>query len=225
MTNSAGLLNEPDPQDIDDYIQLGDGKWYHKTGAQERGIELAAEAMKKDIAPAERMDRMNHYAAMVEEQVGDVTSSEKGSGARYNAGKPPMAYIPIRQQQIVWAAYTSMTEHMTRVLDRLGLFEEGQCRMVDVINELTIEDLVESSYVWDYGAKKYAAWNWAKGMAWSVPMACISRHVMAILKGEELDPESGCTHWGHVVCNLLMLEHYINYYPEGDDLPPPEVFS
>ena len=225
MTNSAGLIVEPEPHEIDNYIQLGDGKWYHKTAAKERGLELLAEAMNRHLPP-----RVEHHTAMAAEdeepqQVGDVLSSEKGSGARYNAGKPPMAYIPIRQQMIVWEGYEALTQHMRRIMAKLALFEEGRVPIWDVVSLLTIEDVVESSYVWEYGAKKYAAWNWAKGMAWSIPMACISRHIMAILKGEELDPESGCKHWGHVVCNLLMLEHYAFYFPEGNDLPPSEVFS
>lgn len=73
--------------------------------------------------------------------------------------------------------------------------------------------------VFGYGAKKYAAWNWAKGMAWSVPYECALRHLEAWYRGEELDPESGLPHLGHVMCNLIMLTHYADHYKEGDDRP------
>jgi len=32
----------------------------------------------------------------------------------------------------------------------------------------TLED---EARVWMYGKQKYAAWNWAKGMEWSIPLA------------------------------------------------------
>ncbi len=73
--------------------------------------------------------------------------------------------------------------------------------------------------VFMYGAKKYAAWNWAKGMAWSVPFACMLRHLSAWQRGEELDPESGESHLDHAMCNLVMLIQYAKTYREGDDRP------
>lgn len=63
------------------------------------------------------------------------------------------------------------------------------------------------------------AWNWAKGMAWSVPIACAARHLMAMLAGEVLDAESKLPHRGHVFCNLVMLFTYASTFVEGDDRP------
>lgn len=48
--------------------------------------------------------------------------------------------------------------------------------------------------VLDFGAKKYAAHNWHKGIALSRPMAAALRHIFAFLSGEDLDPESGLSH-------------------------------
>jgi hypothetical protein len=67
--------------------------------------------------------------------------------------------------------------------------------------------------------KPYPRWNWAKGMEWSVPYACILRHLAAWYRGEDNDPETGISHLGHVMCNLLMLTHYQDAFPEGDDRP------
>jgi ribosomal protein L32 len=80
----------------------------------------------------------------------------------------------------------------------------------------TLEDELR---VWMYGAKKYAAWNWAKGMDWSVPFACAMRHLAAWQRGEDIDPESGQSHLAHAMCNLRMLTLYTKNYPEGDDRP------
>lgn len=212
MSNTAGLYVEPDPSIIDDYEQRADGKWYVKEQVED--LINQNRLMEAD----ERIDDLN-------ENVGDVNSDEKGSGARYNAGKPPMHYIPLRQQIIVWDEYKVLSVQQMCVLDALAMFEMHQVEACEVVRLLTIEDLIDASYVWHYGAEKYAAFNWTKGMKWSIPLACISRHVQAILGGESTDTESGYTHWGHVVCNILMLEHYANFYQEGDDRPPAEVFS
>ena len=108
--------------------------------------------------------------------VGDVNSNEKGSGARFNGGKPDFSLLPL----------------------------------------CTLEDEVK---VWIYGKQKYAAWNWAKGMPWSVPLACLMRHMAAWQRGEENDPESGLPHLAHAQCNLRMLTLYARTYQEGDDRP------
>lgn len=80
----------------------------------------------------------------------------------------------------------------------------------------TLED---EARVWMYGRQKYAAWNWAKGMDWSIPLACALRHLSAWQRGEENDPESGLPHIAHAMCNLRMITLYSKTYPEGDDRP------
>jgi hypothetical protein len=109
-------------------------------------------------------------------QVGDVNSAAKGSGARYNAGKPDFSLIPL----------------------------------------CTLED---EARVWEYGKRKYAAWNWAKGMDWDVVFACAMRHMAAWQRGEENDPESGLPHLAHAMCNLRMLTLFSRTYREGDHRP------
>lgn len=91
---------------------------------------------------------------------------------------------------------------------------------ISLIPLCTLED---EARVWMYGKQKYAAWNWAKGMDWSVPLACAMRHIAAWQRGEELDAESGLPHLAHAMCNLRMLTLYSKTYPEGDDRPPKEL--
>lgn len=78
----------------------------------------------------------------------------------------------------------------------------------------TLEDEIR---VWMYGQEKYAAFNWAKGMDWSIPFACALRHLSAWQSGEIVDQESGLPHLAHAMCNLRMLTLYDKTYKEGDD--------
>lgn len=158
--------------------------------------------------------------------IGDVTSDARGSGARFNAGKVPVELIPI---DILVAdvaarlpdsfARSRGPQEALRVLDCLGSFQVGDVDASHALLAMDADWPVDCARVFEYGARKYAAWNWAKGMAWSVPMACAVRHLLAILRGEELDKESGLPHRGHVACNLVMLAQFERTYPEGDDRP------
>lgn len=79
--------------------------------------------------------------------------------------------------------------------------------------------LEDTNRVFAFGAKKYEAWGWTKGMPWSVPYECAMRHLAAWYRGEDIDPESGLPHLGHVMCNLVMMTHFVEAFPEHDDRP------
>lgn len=159
--------------------------------------------------------------------IGDVNSAERGSGARFNEGKLAMEYVPARVLAILTARpnETTIATRARNMLAALGEFEEGGhgTALARVWAQL-------DEYGWKvpwghtiaqfkFGAGKYAPFNWAKGMAWSVPIACIKRHALAIIDGEHNDPESGVPHLGAIGCNLVMLAHYWAHYPEMDDRP------
>jgi len=59
-----------------------------------------------------------------------------------------------------------------------------------------------------FGAKKYAAHNWRKGIAYSRIIASLFRHLLAWVGGEKLDPESGQSHLWHAGCNIAFLIEY-----------------
>ena len=90
---------------------------------------------------------------------------------------------------------------------------------------IPLSTLEDEAKVWSYGAKKYKAHNWMKGMPWSVPYACAMRHLSAWQAGEDIDPESGQPHLAHVMCNIRMLTLYSKTYLEGDDRPPKEYME
>jgi hypothetical protein len=162
--------------------------------------------------------------------VGDVNSTERGSGARFNAGKPKLEYIPMRVLLDIMAQETVGYEGKADLLaigSAVAAFEEGDDKgAARALLLLTERFGVESTCAqFDFGAKKYAAWNWAKGMAWSIPLACIKRHWLKLRSGEQDDPESGVSHWGAIGDNLTMLVHFVRHYREGDDRPPAYIFG
>jgi len=153
--------------------------------------------------------------------VGDIDSNDRGTGARFNDGKLPMQLVPVRYWRARWCGF--VPDHLFDALTALMEFEESQlCGIRDwLCQRCPTEWMDDAVQVFEYGQRKYKAWNWAKGMAWSVPMGCILRHAKAIYEGEQNDPESGLPHIGHIVCNMIMLDWFVEGYPEGNDLPPP----
>ena len=166
--------------------------------------------------------------------IGNIESQKKGSGARANNGKPDWSLMPLTQVSWLMSriAGSEKTVYLTQLPALLGQFQEQgtrQCafdileygvRYFMVDSAINFQQVMESVIkVWHSGAEKYTAFNWMKGMPWSVPLACAQRHVMAIFRDEELDPESGEHHMAHFICNAMMLVHYTHYYQEGNDLP------
>ena len=152
--------------------------------------------------------------------VGDLSSDEKGSGARDNGYKQPLDLIPVSVWRNNWRH--DILNHpqgieITEMLYGLQRWQEGETAMLDQM--MVGVELGGAVDVFSYGAKKYAEWNWAKGMQWSVPLGCALRHVLAMLEGEALDPESGQPHLNHVYCNVIMLQYFARHYPDGDDRP------
>jgi len=77
--------------------------------------------------------------------------------------------------------------------------------------------LIGISEVLAFGAKKYAANNWRKGLAWGRVIGAIMRHLMAIMKGEDKDPETGLLHVDHLACEVMFLQEFFRTRPDLDD--------
>lgn len=67
------------------------------------------------------------------------------------------------------------------------------------------------------GAVKYGEGNWEKGMAWSKVIASMERHLQAIKRNQDFDPETGELHSAHIMCNAAFLTEYYRIFPQGDD--------
>lgn len=82
---------------------------------------------------------------------------------------------------------------------------------------LSLKGLEEEAKGMTYGAQKYGAYNWRKGIAITRYLSAAMRHIIQFLGGEDTDPESGVSHLGHAKCNLGMAIQTLEDHPELDD--------
>ncbi len=165
--------------------------------------------------------------------IGDIHGLTKGSGARYNSGKVPYEYLPLRlvlnflknENKIYPKNPYKLWEE---IIDKLSSWQSGDDQaLIDCLSlalpDFTLQDFSEAAHVFkDVTTRKekpYPLWNWLRGMPWTVPYGCALRHALAASHGIEFDEETKRPHKGHFICNMIMLLQYKETYPEGDDRP------
>jgi hypothetical protein len=94
-------------------------------------------------------------------------------------------------------------------------FNKGKLRY-DLVEPRAHRDMVE---ILTMGANKYFDRNWENGLSWTSVIASLKRHLDAIERGEDYDPESGKLHIAHVACNVHFLNTFYYTFPQGDDRP------
>lgn len=178
------------------------------------------------------------------EGLGDLSSTAKGTAARYNKGKTAVELIPLwipaathllvlrpgaAPRNISDPDTIYWPEDLREMLSLLSDFQIRQAEgdaLLKMLSLLGMEVWKDCADVFEYGRNKYAAWNWAKGFPWSSVIGCAGRHLLfGMMRGEARDAESGLPHRGHLACNLVMLLTFIESFPEGDDRPPKEYFD
>lgn len=86
--------------------------------------------------------------------------------------------------------------------------------------ELIAPELLESTaQVLQFGAVKYDARNWEKGMRWGRVFGAAMRHMWAWWRGEKADPETGFSHLAHAACCVMFLLAYEQRQIGTDDRP------
>jgi len=71
------------------------------------------------------------------------------------------------------------------------------------------KSLIPLVRVLEFGAKKYSKDNWKKGLDKNEILESAIRHIMSMMDGELIDPESGLSHSGHVMANMMFFEYQI----------------
>lgn len=149
-----------------------------------------------------------------------MTETTAERALRFNQDKPRWSLVPndfIRDELLKAEVKTTeewrkqhlfLFGRMHRILTTSkGNFNENiEIAWKDIIlySGVTMEEVCQ---VMTEGAKKYPPHNWQKGFPDSGLIDSCLRHLYAaLIKLEEIDPETGCRHVAHAMWNLLALE-------------------
>ena len=85
---------------------------------------------------------------------------------------------------------------------------------VDLLDPEFLEGVAD---VLAFGAAKYSDHNWKLGFKWSRLIAATGRHLLAIMRREDIDPESGKPHVYHLGCSVMFLAWHMKHRRDLDD--------
>lgn len=133
----------------------------------------------------------------------------------------------------------------TSYLNREASLDQAYCK--DVVKDVVFEDpgamreklsvlpydLVPFQEMTDafvrvaeFGAVKYAPWNWSKGLKRVQILGSLLRHTFAYLRGEDRDRESGLLHTDHILWNAAVLSHNVHWgLEDGRRAEPPRAYK
>lgn len=108
-----------------------------------------------------------------------------------------------------------LTEYINKLTpDAGGLKYDNGKPPMSLLDRKWLEGVAQ---VLGFGANKYAAHNWRKGITYSRLSDAALRHLLAFNDGEDTDPESGLSHLYHASCCLMFLSNMAITKPELDD--------
>jgi hypothetical protein len=120
---------------------------------------------------------------------------------------------------LIWDLYMESSEELAihdppiEVPLKGTKFDSEKIR-VDLLDPLALEGLAK---VLTFGAKKYGDDNWRGGLVYSRVIGALLRHLFAIMRGEDNDPESGYPHIDHVGCCWMFLSTFMKSRKDLDD--------
>lgn len=91
---------------------------------------------------------------------------------------------------------------------------DGDKNRLELVDALAIEGI---GRVLTFGAKKYAADNWRGGIQYTRLIGAIKRHLSAIERGVDVDPESGLPHIDHLGCEWMFMSNFMKTRLDLDD--------
>jgi hypothetical protein len=97
---------------------------------------------------------------------------------------------------------------------QLGMKFDQEKPRTDLLDRQALEGVAK---VLGFGASKYGEHNWRGGIKHSRLLGAAMRHLLAIMDGEDVDPESGLPHVDHLGCCWMFLSNMQKTRPDLDD--------
>lgn len=98
-----------------------------------------------------------------------------------------------------------LEQEFLEIVQKADRFNEGKPKW----SLVHYESLVPMIRVLEFGATKYAPFNWQKPMNTTEILESMQRHLAALFDGEIYDKESGVSHMGHIQCNAMFYNFHI----------------
>lgn len=95
----------------------------------------------------------------------------------------------------------------TTSTQELGIKYDSDKPDMSLLSPLAITYLAK---VLTFGAKKYSANNWRKGIDQSRLISAALRHIIAFQAGQDSDPETGLPHMAHAMCCCMFSIELMN---------------
>lgn len=118
----------------------------------------------------------------------------------------------LTNEQKLTVSTSSPTIGNTNVIGSAMRFNSDKLRW-SLVDFDALDDMVK---VLEFGAKKYDDNNWKKGLKTPEIFESIMRHLVAYMRGEDIDSESGLPHTGHILCNAMFLSYMQKYKSDFD---------
>jgi len=114
-------------------------------------------------------------------------------------------------------SYEKFTHENAEKARKLADHHDSGKTRVELIDPYTLEEMGK---VLAFGAEKYDPWNWTRGISYGRLLGSILRHTFAFMRREDIDPESGCHHLAHAMCDVMFLLSMTRRHPDLDDRMP-----
>lgn len=74
------------------------------------------------------------------------------------------------------------------------------------VHLMPAQTIIQTSRVLAHGAEKYGEFNWrSTEIDLQTYIGATLRHLLAIMEGEDVDPDSGEDHWAHISANAAVV--------------------
>lgn len=100
--------------------------------------------------------------------------------------------------------FEKMINSGLKTIDKADRFNEGKPKW----SLVHFQSMVPMIRVLEFGARKYAPFNWQKPMDLMEILESMQRHLAALFDGEVYDKESGISHMGHIQANSMFYNYH-----------------